>query len=167
MDFTATAGHAVVLVSAHAPTSTTSPNGLFDVNIQSTGASARLLFDKTQSVTSATAAPALFNAQPITVTDNSSYDVTLTDLKFPVAFGSLTAVVSRGTDVLGKIFGGGSFSFIGTSGTYQLTFVASPASAASGTTLPVIDEDFGLYATSVVYSPPVVTPPRPPAPALP
>jgi hypothetical protein len=117
---------------------------LFDVNIQSTGASASLVFDKTQSVS---ATPALFNAQTLTIADNASYDVNLTDLKFPVAFDSLALVVSRGSEVLGKVFGAGTFSFAGTPGTYQLTFVASPSS----------DQLFGLYADSVVYSPPTVT----------
>ena len=144
LNFTATAANAVLLVSATAPASTTSPNGLFDVNIQSTGASASLVFDKTQSVS---ATPALFNAQTLTIADNASYDVNLTDLKFPVAFDSLALVVSRGSEVLGKVFGAGTFSFAGTPGTYQLTFVASPSS----------DQLFGLYADSVVYSPPTVT----------
>ncbi len=144
LNFTATAANAILLVSASAPASTTSPNGLFDVNIQSTGASASLVFDKTQSVS---ATPALFNAQTLTIADNASYDVNLTDLKFPVAFDSLALVVSRGSEVLGKVFGAGTFSFAGTPGTYQLTFVASPSS----------DQLFGLYADSVVYSPPSVT----------
>ena len=99
LNFTATAANAILLVSASAPASTTSPNGLFDVNIQSTGASASLVFDKTQSVS---ATPALFNAQTLTIADNASYDVNLTDLKFPVAFDSLALVVSRGSEVLRK-----------------------------------------------------------------
>jgi len=144
LDFTAAAGNAVLLVSATAPTSTTSPNGLFDVNIQSTGASAALVFDQTQSVS---ATPTLFSAQTLTIADNASYDVSLTDLKFPEAFDSLALVVTRGSQVLGKIFGAGTFSFNGTPGTYTLTFVASPSS----------DQQFGLYADSVVYSPPTVT----------
>lgn len=143
LNFTAAAGNAIVLVSATAPTSTTSPNGLFDVNIQSGGASAALVFDQTQSVS---ATPALFNTQTITIADNSSYDVNLTDLKFPMAFDSLALVVTRGSEVLGKVFGAGTFSFTGSPGTYTLTFVASPAA----------DQQFGMYADSVVYSPPTV-----------
>jgi hypothetical protein len=144
LNFTATAGNAVVLVSATAPTSTTSPNGLFDVNVQSSGTSAALVYDQTQVVS---AAASLFNTQTITVTDDASYDVTLTDLKFPEAFDSLALVVTRGSEVLGKVFGSGPFSFTGTPGTYTLTFVASPTA----------DQQFGLYAASVVYSPPTVT----------
>jgi hypothetical protein len=85
--------------------------------------------------------------QSLTVADDGSYDVTLTDLKFPTAFDSLALVVSRGSQVLGKVFGAGTFSFTGTPGTYQLTFVASPSS----------DQLFGLYGVSVANSPPTVT----------
>lgn len=144
VNITAAAGNTVVLVSAGAPTSTTSPNGLFDVNIQSSGSSATLAFDKTQSVSSSSA---LFNSQTMTVSDDASYQVTLTDLQFPTAFDSLALVVSRGSQVVGKIFGGGTFTFTGTPGDYQLTFVASPSS----------DQLFGLYSTAVVYAPPSVT----------
>jgi hypothetical protein len=140
--FNAVAGNVVLLVSAQTPAS---GNGLFDVNLQSTGASATLVYDKTQIVTST---GGLFNAQTVTVADNASYDASLTDLKFPAAFDSLGLVVSRGSSVVGKIFGGGKpLSFAGSPGTYQLTFVASPSA----------NQQFGLYASSVVYSPPTVT----------
>ena len=145
VNFNAVAGNAVLLVSAQTPASTsTSPNGLFDVNLQSTGASASLIYDKTEIVSST---GALFNAQTVTVADNASYDVNLTDLKFPTAFDSLGLIVSRGSSVVGKAFGGGKFSFAGAPGTYQLTFVATPSTS----------QQFGLYATSVVYSPPTIT----------
>jgi hypothetical protein len=144
LNFKLSAGNAVVLVSAEAPTSSSSPNGLFDVNIQSSPASAAPLFDQTQNVSSS---PSLFNTQTLSVTDSSSYAVTLADLKFPVAFDSLALVVTRGSEVLGKIFGAGTFSFNSSPGTYQLTFVASPSA----------DQLFGLYGLSVAYAPPTVT----------
>jgi hypothetical protein len=145
VNLNATVGNEVLLVSAQTPTSgSSSSNGLFDVNLQSTGASASLVYDKTQVVSST---GALFSAQTVTVADSANYDVNLTDLKFPAAFGSLGLVVSRGSSVAGKAFGGGTFTFAGSPGTYQLTFVASPST----------DQQFGLYATSVVYSPPTIT----------
>ena len=156
LDFNAAAGNVVLLASATAPTSTTSPDGLFDFNIQSTTSAASLICDEAVSTTpvsicdqtqSVSATPSLFNAQTLTVTDNTSYDVTLADLKFPAAFDSLALVVSRGSQVLGKVFGAGTFSFAGTPGTYQLTFVATPSA----------DQAFGVYGVSVVDSPPVVT----------
>jgi hypothetical protein len=146
VSFNAVAGNAVLLVSAQTPASGgTSSNGLFDVNLQSTGASASLVYDKTQIVSST---GGLFSAQTVTVADNASYDANLTDLKFPAAFDSLGLVVSRGSSVVGKIFGGGKpLSFAGSPGTYQLTFVATPSA----------NQKFGLYASSVVYSPPTIT----------
>ena len=144
LNVTAAAGNAIVLASAVAPTSTGSAGGLFDVNLQATGTTASLAFDKAQSVSST---PGLFNTQTITVADNASYDVSLTDLKFPAAFDSLALVVSRGSQVLGKAFGSAPVSFSGSPGTYLLTFVATPSS----------DQQFGLYSESVVYSPPTVT----------
>jgi hypothetical protein len=142
-NFNALAGSVILLVSAQTPASTsTSPNGLFDVNLQSTGGTVYL--DKTQIVT---ATGGLFNAQTVTVADSASYDVNLTDLKFPAAFNSLGLVVSRGSSVVGKAFGGGKFSFASSPGTYQLTLVATPST----------NQQFGLYGTSVVYSPPTIT----------
>jgi hypothetical protein len=141
LNFTAAQGNVILLVSATAPSNTAS--GLFDVNIQSTGASAGVVFDQTQYVSSS---PTLFNTQTVTVADDADYDVTLTDLKFPEAFASLSLMVTRGSDVLGMITTAGTFTFTGSPGTYTLTFVASPSA----------DQQFGLYADSVVFSPPTV-----------
>ena len=167
LSFNAVAGNIVLLASAQAPASTTSPTGLFDVNVQSPSGAASLVCTPTAgtatsvSTTAAAAAPAsvcdltqsvsataaLFNVQPLTVATDGSYDVSLADLKFPTAFDSLALVVSRGSEVLGKVFGAGTFSFTGTPGTYLLTFVASPSA----------DQQFGLYGVSVADSPPTVT----------
>jgi hypothetical protein len=142
LNVSAAAGNVVVLASAVA--STSSASGLFDVNLQATGTSASLAFDKTQSVSST---PGLFNAQTITVADNASYEVSLTDLKFPAALDSLALVVSRGSQVLGEAFGSAPVTFSGSPGNYLLTFVATPSA----------DQQFGLYSESVVYAPPTVT----------
>jgi hypothetical protein len=64
-----------------------------------------------------------------------------------VAFDSLALIVTRGSQVLGKVFGAGALSFTSSPGNYLLTFVASPSS----------DQQFGLYGLSAVYSPPTVT----------
>jgi hypothetical protein len=145
LNFNAAAGNVILLVSAQTPSSgSVSGNGLFDVNVQSTGASAQLLFDKTQGVSSTAA---LFDSQTVNLGVNASFDVNLADLAFPAAFQNLSLVVSRGSQVLGKIYGGGMFSFGGTPGSYQLTFIATPAA----------QQQFGMYGVSVVFSPPVVT----------
>jgi hypothetical protein len=136
----------VLLVSAQTPAAgSTFANGLFDVNVQTTGSAAQLMFDKTQSLS---ASPALFDSQTLSLATSGSYDATLTDLKFPAQFDSLALVVSRGSSIVGKIYGNGTFNIAGTPGTYQLTFVASPASM----------QQFGLYGVKVVTSqPPTVT----------
>jgi hypothetical protein len=144
INFNATAGNVILLVSAQAPSSgSVSGNGLFDVNLQTMGASAQLVYDKTQSVSST---PALFDSQTINLGTSASFDTNLTDLQFPKAFTNLALVLSRGSQVLGKIYGGGPFSFPGSSGSYQLTFVATPPA----------DQQFGLYGVSIVFSLPVV-----------
>jgi hypothetical protein len=140
----AAAGPVVFLVSAQAPVAgTQSGNGLFDVNLQTSGASQQLLYDKTQSVSST---PNVFDSQSLTLGIQASFDATLSDLQIPSQFDNLALVVSRGTTVLGKIYGGGTFSFAGPPGTYQLTFVASPAA----------QQQFGMYGVSVVFSPPTI-----------
>ena len=157
LKFNAAAGNLVLLADAQAPTSGGATTyGLFDINVQATAGSDGLVFDKTQDVNSATGS--LFNSQALVLDQNASFDATLADLKFPQSFASLGLVVSQGANVLGKIFGGGTFSFNGTPGTYQLTFVATPGTPTASATDPnPIALPFGLYATSVVYSPPTVT----------
>jgi hypothetical protein len=145
LNINAAAGPVVLLVSAQAPASGgTSGNGLFDVNLQTTGASPELVYDKTQVVSSM---PALFDSQSLTLGVSASFTAALTDLQVPAQFDSLALVVSRGTQILGKIYGGGSFDFSGSPGTYQLTFVATPAAM----------QQFGLYGVSVVNSPPIIS----------
>jgi hypothetical protein len=145
INFNATAGNVILLASAQTPASgSASGNGLFGVNLQTTGASAQLVYDKTQGVSSTAA---LFDSQTLNLGISASFDASLTDLKFPASFDNLALVVSRGAEVLGKIYGGGVFSFPGTPGNYQLTFIATPAA----------QQKFGLYGISVKYSLPVVT----------
>ncbi len=143
--FTASAGNVVVLVNAAAPTS---GSGIFGVTVQTSGATPTLLLDQTQSV------GATFTTQSATVTTAGSYDVTLADLGFPANFASLAVLVSQGNQVLGKIFGGGTFTFSATAGTYVLTFVDTPsATAANATSTP----GYGLYSVHVASSAPTVT----------
>jgi hypothetical protein len=144
INFNATAGSAILLVGAQTPSSgSVSGNGLFDVNLQTSGASAQLVYDKTQGVSSTAA---LFDAQTLNLGTSATFDASLTDLKFPAAFSNLALVVSRGSQILGKIYGGGAFSFPGSPGSYQLTFVATPAA----------NQQVGLYGVSIVFSAPVV-----------
>ncbi len=140
LNFTAAAGPVVLLVDATIPAS---GNGLFDVNVETAGASAQLIFDKTQGVSSSE----LFDAQTINLGTSGNFDVTLSDLQFPAKFQNLSLVVSSGGAILGKIFGGGTFSIAATPGAYQLTFIAAPAA----------QQQYGLYAVQIVNSAPAVT----------
>ncbi|MEJ0005154.1 MAG: hypothetical protein WDM77_01865 [Steroidobacteraceae bacterium] len=136
---------AVVLVSASTPTSgTAASDGLFDVNVQTAASSPLLIFDQTQAVSST---PHFFDTRTINIATAGSYDVTLNDLKFPAAFGSLALAVTQGGQIVGKIFGGGTFTFAPTAGNYQLTFVATPQST----------QQFGMYGVAVQYAPPTVS----------
>jgi hypothetical protein len=151
INFSATAGSVILLVGAQTPSSgSASGNGLFDINLQTTGASAQLVYDKTQSVSSTAA---LFDAQTLNLGTSASFDASLADLQFPAAFSNLALVISRGSQVLGKIYGGGIFSFPGSTGSYQLTFVATPGANQA---TPPVNQQFGLYGVSIVFSAPVV-----------
>jgi hypothetical protein len=140
LSFTAAAAPVVLLVDAMTPAN---GNGLFDVNIQTSGASQQLVFDQTQDVS----ASSLFDSQTINVGTSGNFDVTLTDLQFPVQFQNLALVVSSGGAILGKIYGGGTFTIAASPGPYQLTFIATPAA----------QQQYGLYAVQIVNSAPTVT----------
>ncbi len=136
-DFTAAAGLAVVLVTVQAPLS---GNGIFGVTVKSTGTSPQVLLDQTQAV------GAVFDSRVINLGTSGGYDVTLADRGFPANFQNLAIVVSRSSQVIGKIFGGGTFQINGTPGQYVISFLATPA--ASG---------YGLYAIRMASSAPTVT----------
>jgi hypothetical protein len=137
-DFTATAGVAVVVVNT---TAAQAGSGIFEVAVQSTGTPAKTLFDQTQAV------GGVFNTQVVNYGTSGSYDVTLTDLGFPTNFQDLALVLSQGGQVLGKIYGGGTFSVNATAGQYLLTFVATPGA-----------DDYGLYSVKIASAvPPTLT----------
>src|SRR5262249_136918 len=67
------------------------------------------------------------------------------DLAFPAAFSTLAAAVTQGTNQVGYIYGGGTFSFDATPGNYLINVVAQPTGNAEA----------GTYALSVAPAPPV------------
>jgi hypothetical protein len=137
-NFTAAAGPVIVLVNVSPPQS---GNGIFGVTVQTSGAAPQILLDQTQAV------GGVFSTQSVNLGNSGGYTVTLADLGFPVNFENLAVVVSQSGKVLGKIFGGGTFDFTGTPGTYVLTFVATPATP----------QDYGLYTVNVASSAPTIT----------
>ncbi len=136
-NFTGTAGVAIVVVDAVPPSSGL---GIFDVTLQGTGASPTVLLDQTQAV------GGVISTHDIVVSAAGTYDAVLTDLAFPAAFADLAAVVSQGGTVVGKIYGGGTFPFPATAGTYQLTTVSTPGST-----------NYGLYSLNVTAAVPTVS----------
>jgi hypothetical protein len=136
-NFTAAQGTVIVLVSATPPAG---GSGIFGVTVQTSGASPQILLDQTQAV------GGVFDTQTLTVGVSGSFDATLADLGFPANFQNLAVVVSQASEVVGKIYGSGTFSFNVTPGVYVLTFVATPGL-----------QGYGLYSVRVSSSPPSVT----------
>jgi plastocyanin len=141
-NFMAAAGYVVVVVNAVAPQS---GNGIFGVTVQTSGSSPQILLDQTQAV------GGVFSTNTINLGTSGAYDVTLSDLGFPATFQNLALVLSRGSQVLGKIYGGGTFSVAGTPGQYLLTFVATPNSTGAAST-----QNYGLYSIRMDSAPPTV-----------
>jgi hypothetical protein len=145
--FTAAAGYVVVVVDAVPPQN---GNGIFGVTVETSGTTPQILLDQTQAV------GGVFSTNSVTVPTSGSYAVTLTDLEFPAAFDNLAVVLSSGSQVLGKIYGSGTFSVAATPGPYVLTFVATPNSAATNSQGAAITPNYGLYSILMATSAPTV-----------
>ena len=137
--FTASAAPVVLLVN---PTTPTGGNGMFDVNVQTTGSTPQIVFDETQGAS----ASGVFSTQTLTL-PAGNFDATLSDLEFPAQFASLGLLISNNGAVIGKIFGGGTQTIAAAAGTYQLSFIAMPGGA---------DGQYGIYGLQVVNSAPIV-----------
>ncbi len=136
--FTVTqAGNAIVVVDAQAPQS---GSGIFGVTISTTGPSAQTLLDQTQAV------GGTFETRTVNVPVAAAYDVTLADLGFPTQFSNLAMTLSRGAQVLGSIYGAGTFPISATPGQYVLTFIATPGA-----------QSYGLYSVQIASAAPSVT----------
>ncbi len=135
--FTAAGGPATLIVTAQAPAG---GSGLFGADITAAAGGAPLL-DTTQPVGTA------FARIQITDVTAGPYDVTLTDGAWPAAFQTLALAVTRDGQLVGKIYGGGTFSFAASPGTYVASFIATPASGQTA----------GFYSLKVQSSAPTVT----------
>jgi hypothetical protein len=136
--FTASQGSVVVVVNVAPPTS---GSGIFGVTVETGGSSPQIVLDQTQAV------GGVFSAQTINLGTSGGYTATLTDLGFPTTFTDLALVVSRGSQVQGKIFAGGTFQFTGVPGSqYVVTIIANPGA-----------DNYGLYTAQIASSAPTVT----------
>ena len=112
----------------------TQSGGLFGIDLNSGGTP---LFETTQGVGQ------LFSSTQVSITTPGTYTVSVADLAFPATFGTLAVAVTRGTQQVGDIYGGGSFAFAATPGNYIISFVAQP----TGT------DQAGTYALTLAPSP--------------
>jgi hypothetical protein len=144
-NFTAMQGPVVVLVNAAPPASGI---GIFGVTVQSSGAAPQVVLDQTQAV------GGIFNTRVINLGTSGGYGVTLADLGFPQNFQNLAVVVSQDGQVLGKIYGGGTFQFSGTPGQYVVSLVATPASQSLAA--PSL-QNYGLYSLNISSAAPTVS----------
>jgi hypothetical protein len=144
VDVNLVAGRVYLLVAAKPAAS---GGALFGVNLTPSAGGAAV-FETTQGVGS------LFSVRKVSIATAGQYNVTLTDLQFPNQFADLAAVVTRGAERAGSIFGGGTFSFAATPGDYFVNFVAQGN---------LIDQQIsttakaGTYAMSVASAPPAPT----------
>ena len=141
-NFTAAAAGSAVIVVDATPTIGTGETGLgiFGVTVTTTGASPTVLLDQTQAV------GGVFTTQSLNVGESGSYEATLTDLGFPATFQSLAVLVSQQSQIVGKIYGGGHFTFPTTPGQYVVTVIATPGT-----------QNYGLYSLNISSAVPTVT----------
>jgi hypothetical protein len=137
-----TAGQMFLLAAA---TAGTGGKGVFGVDLTpSTGGTPVL--DLTQGVGGA------FGTTTAAISAAGSYNVTLNDLAFPGNFNELSAVVTQGPTRLGSIFGGGTFSFTATPGSYVINVLGTPQPILASSA-----QTAGTYGVSVAPTPPAPT----------
>lgn len=141
VSFTTSAAGTLVLLAAATPTN--GGTGTLDLNVQTGGSSPQLVFDQLEPVNAAGG----FISQTITLGTSGNYDVTLTDPKFPAQFATLALIGASDGAVLGKVYGGGTFTIAATPASYQFNVLAIPAT----------QQQYGLYGIQVVNAPPTVT----------
>jgi hypothetical protein len=135
---TLAAGSASVLAFATLGTSAT--GGLFGVDLTASGASSPS-FEMSQGVGQ------LFSLHQVTVATGGSYQISVTDVGFPASFENLTVIVTRGSNNVTQVVGGGSQIINATAGTYDVNVVAQPGGSDSA----------GTYAITFDTAPPVPT----------
>jgi hypothetical protein len=118
-------------------TQATASGGLFGIDI-TPNAGGSAVYAVTQGV------GILFSARQVPITAAGNYSVTATDLGFPAKFANYDTIVTQGSKSVGYVFGGGTFNFTATTGTYFVNFIAQ----ATGT------DEAGTYALTIATAPP-------------
>lgn len=113
-------------------------NALFSVALHAQPGGAEVL-QTTQGV------GGLFRTQLVQIPAAGPYDVRLVDLEFPARLRTNAIAVTRGAELIGQIFGGGTLRGQQLEqGAYALNFIGQPAA----------DEPYGAYGLKVSQSPP-------------
>jgi hypothetical protein len=133
LSFSGAAGPISLLAFAQS----SSAGGLFGIDV-SPAAGGSAAFEVTQGV------GAVFTSQQLVITSAGSYSVTATDLGFPASFANFDTVVTQGTQSVGSVYGGGTFSFPATAGTYYINLITQTAGP----------DEAGTYALTVAPAPP-------------
>jgi hypothetical protein len=135
LEFTPAPGTLSLLVAARP--ATTLGSGLYGLRL-ATVAGGSVVWETTQAV------GAGFERRIVRIPSAGSYDVAVTDLRFPAPFAEISAAVTRGTERIGFVFGGGAFSFNATPGDHFVNVITRVNSTAR----------FGLYGLQVASTPP-------------
>ncbi len=122
-EVTLAAGKVNVLVFGQA---NTSGNGIYGLELRPAAGSGAAVIEGTRGIGTA------FGAWPFSVNTAGRFQVIADDLEFPARFAGLDAVITRGPDVIGSFFGGGSFIFSATPGNYFINFIAKPGAQSGG-----------------------------------
>jgi len=101
-------------------------NGIYGVELRPVTGTGGAVIEGTRGVGTA------FGAWQFSVNTAGRYQVVADDLEFPARFAGLDAVVTRGPDVIGSFFGGGTFIFSATPGNYFVNFIARPSAQSGG-----------------------------------
>jgi hypothetical protein len=136
------AGRAHLLVAARPPATSGSLQqsaGMFGARLT---AGSNQLFQTTQGV------GATFSSRSFTIASAGDYRFTFDDVGFPAPFLESAAVVTRGMERLGLIFGEGSFDVLqAPAGSYQIGFITRPDATLKA----------GTFYLSAQVKPPVPT----------
>ncbi len=136
VDAMLSSAHVNVLVAAEPAGIPGEPgSGLFGVELSAAG---QRIFESTQGV------GGLFFAQSVAISAAGRYDFTLADLEFPKPLRTSALAITRGTELVGQVFGAGTLPRQQlAAGTYVLSFIGVPA----------LDEQYGAYGLKVSDSP--------------
>jgi hypothetical protein len=101
-------------------------NAIYGVELRPASGTGAAVIEGTRGVGTA------FGAWPFSVTSAGRFQVFADDLEFPARFAGFDAVITRGPDIIGSFFGGGTFIFAATPGNYFINFIAKPGAQSGG-----------------------------------